>query len=309
MTLFETGRGGVNAWECDENDHLNVQFYVARLTEATVGVAMALGLDPMGETCLVPVAHHLRFLRELRTADTTVTRSRIIEVRTDTIVTHHEVVSGGAVAASFLAVDGFCAGPRRPGEGPDQLSPWPAETVRTAELLRTDLPEAAAPRSVLLDATVAPVDLSSAIADGCVPIFRGQVQPFQCDRTGALTPQHIMGAHSTGVGHLWDALGLTRERMLDAGRGGIVLENRLNYFDPVAAGTPIIALSALLEVMSKRMLRFRHMMFDQTTGRPVAVSEVAVATLDFSTRRMGQFSDAELAELATHAKPQAGIRA
>jgi hypothetical protein len=31
MSVFATHRGSVNSWECDENEHLNVRFFVREL--------------------------------------------------------------------------------------------------------------------------------------------------------------------------------------------------------------------------------------------------------------------------------------
>ena len=40
--MIETSRGSVVAWECDENAHLNVQFYTARIAEATQAVGQSV---------------------------------------------------------------------------------------------------------------------------------------------------------------------------------------------------------------------------------------------------------------------------
>ena len=66
----EVWRGGVNVWELDDNGHMNVRFFMARVMEGLVGAAAALGLPdafrPMAETTLIIREQHLRFLREAR---------------------------------------------------------------------------------------------------------------------------------------------------------------------------------------------------------------------------------------------------
>ena len=48
MAWLVTQRGFVNTWECDENEHLNVQFYFARFADAAAHFLVGRGLAPFG---------------------------------------------------------------------------------------------------------------------------------------------------------------------------------------------------------------------------------------------------------------------
>ena len=54
MSAVETLFSFVNRWECDENDHLNVQFYFSRFDEADRQFRLVTGLsDANRESCIV----------------------------------------------------------------------------------------------------------------------------------------------------------------------------------------------------------------------------------------------------------------
>ena len=67
MTIQATLNSFVNRWECDENDHLNVQFYFSRFEEADRQFRLLCGLS---ETLVgARRVRHVRYHKELRTGD------------------------------------------------------------------------------------------------------------------------------------------------------------------------------------------------------------------------------------------------
>src|SRR5690606_17581359 len=44
--LIPAYRGGVDPWECDQMNHMNVQFYMAKAAEAFAHLQNAIGLSP-----------------------------------------------------------------------------------------------------------------------------------------------------------------------------------------------------------------------------------------------------------------------
>ena len=68
--MIELARHSVQPWECDRNDHLNMQFYVARASDALAALGLRLGLGPSElakrNLALVETETHIRFQRELR---------------------------------------------------------------------------------------------------------------------------------------------------------------------------------------------------------------------------------------------------
>jgi len=71
--FIETYRGAVQAWECDHLGHMNVQFYIARVSDAAWTVSHALGLTPSVsrdlKIGLAAVRYEAEFRRELRPGD------------------------------------------------------------------------------------------------------------------------------------------------------------------------------------------------------------------------------------------------
>ena len=72
-TLWVTGRGAINPWDCDQWGHMNVQFYLAKASDAQAVLAARLGLSPSrlrAAGCRpMPVADRILFKRELRAGD------------------------------------------------------------------------------------------------------------------------------------------------------------------------------------------------------------------------------------------------
>ena len=93
-----THTGFVDTWTCDENDHLNVQFYWEHFAQ---GAAMLAALD--GGSARPWTSRHVRYLRELRRgAATQVLSRRQSETRT---VHHLHDMSDGSLSAT--AIDTF----------------------------------------------------------------------------------------------------------------------------------------------------------------------------------------------------------
>jgi len=53
MSWITTQRSFVNVWECDENEHLNMQHYFSRFSDAATHffVSKGHGLDLLSPTC------------------------------------------------------------------------------------------------------------------------------------------------------------------------------------------------------------------------------------------------------------------
>lgn len=73
MALVESLKSFVNRWECDENDHMNVQFYWTKFQTAALHFRLAAGLDDLPETARS--SRHVRYHSEVHAADPLVVRS------------------------------------------------------------------------------------------------------------------------------------------------------------------------------------------------------------------------------------------
>ena len=299
---FPSFRGSVNTWECDDNAHMNVQFYVARASDGAFFLRHELGLTPSAirnsSRTMIALEEHCRFHRELFAGDMMTMRTRLIDMHEKTLVVLHELLNGGTgeLAASIVAVSAsFDMETRR-------LVPWDADTLTRGRALIGPLPDYADARSVKRETRLADLTLADAEARGFIEIYRGAVHPQHCDQFGHMGTQHYISRYSDGSGHLWTGLGLEKGRLIAERRGSVVLEQRLNYVREVMAGDILIVKSALIEVAPKT-IRMCHFMFNGETGLLTATSEVVAVLIDLDARRTVAFSDAELARLQTHILP------
>ena len=77
--LVPTYATAVNTWQCDENDHLNVQFYTEFGHEASAHLMTSLGLGRRAQAAaglaVRAAQDHIRYLREFRVVDPVAVRS------------------------------------------------------------------------------------------------------------------------------------------------------------------------------------------------------------------------------------------
>ena len=139
--LTPTFSTAVNTWQCDENDHLNVQFYTEFGHEASAHRLASLGLGPRAQRAagLVVTAaeDHIRYLREFRLVDAVEVHSAPVDIGERDLLAYHEVRN---------SADGQIASTIRRRIVCDR--PWPADFRVRAEAARVALPVAAKPRSV-----------------------------------------------------------------------------------------------------------------------------------------------------------------
>ena len=105
MSTEETLFSFVNRWECDENDHLNVQFYFSRFEEADRQFQLISGLSE----ALVGArrVRHVRYHKELRTGDLVTVRSAIAFDGPHMLSVVHEMYNTTSGALAATAIDGY----------------------------------------------------------------------------------------------------------------------------------------------------------------------------------------------------------
>jgi acyl-CoA thioester hydrolase len=101
---METLRGRVAQQECDFIGHMNVQFYIARISDATTTLNAAIGIDVrfMREQrrALVTLRQDVSYLRELRAGDLVAMHSGIVGIEGKKVHYFHRLsrVEDGEVA-------------------------------------------------------------------------------------------------------------------------------------------------------------------------------------------------------------------
>jgi len=263
--LIESYRSSVNRWECDENDHLNVRFYVDKHMQTIIaGLANAGFASSSSDTeGAVPGAfaqlvnasvrsQHLRFVRESRlSAPITGSLALVAGASVDTpdsaaphklnVLSELRHSSSGELLCSCIT-------------SIDALS-W-----NLGALPKVDVPEDAGSRGVPdSDIPFASLSAIERAQSGFKNIGMGVVQAAECGSDGHLLIPAVMGRISDSMPHLWGLLrgspsadkGSADEG--DAEEGGAVLEYRLRYHRSLRQGELFRVESGLMAVGTKRV--------------------------------------------------------
>jgi acyl-CoA thioester hydrolase len=117
--LIPTFTAAVNAWQCDENAHLNVQFYTGSAHEASAHLMAALGFGPRAQASYgltlcenVCKLHYLSEFRVIETIETIEVRSAPVELGEHHLLVYHEVRNARRIR-SPRRFAGSIMGPRR----------------------------------------------------------------------------------------------------------------------------------------------------------------------------------------------------
>ena len=98
----ETHKGFVNAWECDENDHLNIQYYWKRFGDSAKIFHLLEGLPDRGWH-----DRHVRYYSELRKGANTIVKTALCDDKSSLI---HLLFDGSNGRLSATAIDTFADG-------------------------------------------------------------------------------------------------------------------------------------------------------------------------------------------------------
>jgi acyl-CoA thioester hydrolase len=287
--LIQTYATAVNTWQCDENDHLNVQFYTEFGHEASQHLMTSLGLGRRAQAAagLSVRVHsdHIRYLREFRVIDPVAVRSAPVEIGEDHLVVYHEIRNSGddAIASTI----------RRRIESD---RPWPAPFRKAAEAAKVELPAAAKPRGIGGEA-LPDLSLADAHRVGLTEVGRCTVKPFECDENGEMLPRHQTGRYSDGAPILWNHMGFDRAGMQQRQEGSVVVEMMQYYRRPLSPGDAVIVMSGLAG-HSDKIVRLAHFLFEAETGMLAACAEAVGVKFDQKVRKVMTFSEEERARLA-----------
>jgi acyl-CoA thioester hydrolase len=279
--LIPTFSTAVNTWQCDENDHLNVQFYTEFGHEASSHLMASLGLGRRAQRAsglnLGVAWDHVRYLREFREVDPVEVLSAPVEIGERHLLAYHEIrnSSDGTVAATVrrrIVCD----------------RPWPDSFRVRAEAARVTLPDMARPRSVGKLA-LPDLALADAARTGLVDVGRTVITPAECDERGEFLPHHLFGRYSDGAPLLWNHLGFDRAAMQERQEGSVVVEMLNHYRRPLRAGDLLVVMSGLASFTDK-VLTFTHFLFEAETGTLAACAEAVGMKFDQKIRKIMTFT-------------------
>ncbi|MEX0345241.1 MAG: thioesterase family protein [Rhizobiaceae bacterium] len=260
--LNEVSRSFVNTWECDENDHLNVQFYLKRFDEAA-RVILALSANPAVPIGL-PRTRHVRFHRELRPGTMIQTRSAMLNEGKFKGWLIHRLEDVGGERLSATAIDRY-------------ESQFDVPRIEGAEM------QDALPRGLPGDDLV-PAKPQSIIDAGGLNSNRSIVWPSECDISGHMTQQFYIARFTDAAPHVWETLGIGEHWLLERNLGRAAVEMKLTHHRPAKTGD-VLFLYSKAEIAGRKTIKLRHELVRQTDMEPVASGEVLALILDLETRK------------------------
>ena len=272
-----TLRTSVNRWECDENDHMNVRFFLQKHWEA-----LSAGMPDEEFTERVR-SHHIRFHREARIATP--------------ISGYLSSVALNGCGARYLTE-------LKQSFTQDVMSTCLHELDGIDAVEGAELSSLAAPRGVQNGTSeFATLDYGQLERRGFALIGAGKIDASECDHVGRLQPFRYMGRLSDSMPHLWGAI--HQDGVLDDNEGGAVLEYRLEYFAGLRDGDRYEIWSGLRDV-GEKVQEFVHLIFNQ--ARELAmVAEAAGVRLDLVARKAKVLSPEIVEQMQARILDRSGI--
>lgn len=293
MPVLPTYRGYVNSWECDENDHLNVRFFVAKANEGLPFVLAELGcgpaaLDRLGTRPRV-LRQHIRFLREARMATPLAVYSGIARHEPDRLTVYGEIRHSltGAVHAAIVTELALLTPAGRvvpiPGPRPE---------------LRCEVPAHGGARGLAAAPVRSPPPRAALAELGFVEIGRGRVSLSECDASGELEPFQYVGRVSDSAVNLMVRSQTEDEiaRRSDGVEGGAVVEFRIVHHAPLRMGS-LFTIQSGLAAVTRKTQHVVHLFWDEESGACVASCDVIAVAMDLRTRKAIAFPEARRARM------------
>jgi acyl-CoA thioester hydrolase len=264
MTAIETLKGYVNTWECDENQHLNVQFY-NRFFEDAGGHFQTLTGVPADQR-REPRLRHIRYHAELRVnAGLRVETMGVGDSGQQVVHLLYETTKGHLSATCLETFD----------DPPPGLS----------DALRRnggDLPEEAIPRSI----DPSPVDPGP---DGATPAggymtLAARVRANYCRPDGSIFDSGIISLNSDSAAHFWTPVGIDRGWLEARNFGRVAVEMKLTRTGPLSFGDLVHIVSRPIAV-ARSTITFENRFVQSDTGKVAATVQVTGLTMNLETRR------------------------
>ncbi|PCI05858.1 MAG: hypothetical protein COB78_04580 [Hyphomicrobiales bacterium] len=261
MAFVETYRSFVNTWQCDENDHMNVQFYFKNFAEAAEIFALRHKMERIPASR--PKVRHVRYLSELRNASSIAVKSAFISdgEHQGHIIHLLENIDENVVSATALDT---CDNP------PAELPTVKSEDIAFA--LPRGIPAGFLPEQILTEENKA------------ITTNYGIIQPAQCNINGEMLAQQYISHLTDGAPHIWSHIGITTDFLDEHNYGRVAMEMKLSVIEPVKVGAAIEIIS-FCHAMSEKTFTMRHQMRDLETGKTYATVQVINLVMDLEKRK------------------------
>jgi len=271
MNAQDTLFSFVNRWECDENDHLNVQYYFSRFEEADRQFQLLSGLSDA--VVGARRVRHVRYHKELRTGDLITVKSFVAFDGPHMLTVVHELRNGGTGDLAATAIDGY-----EPGTAS-------AKDLRNRfKSVLGNMPVEAAPRGIVASPAGSRATLDATLSAGAEICFRGTVLPRHIGSDGRADDGFALSAFTDAVAHVWQRTPMTHEYLSEHNYGRVAVEMKLSWLSPLKTGDIFLVASAPTGAQEKTF-SIRHHLFESRTKRLAAVCDVVALVMDLSTRK------------------------
>ncbi|WP_340150701.1 thioesterase family protein [uncultured Sneathiella sp.] len=276
--LIACYRGNVNAWECDQMRHMNVQFYMSRGTEAFGHFQNALGLSPVRireeKKGLRFKSVRIQFKAEVHAGSALHGLCGVREVVGDTLHGFIHLYDTAfdrlsAVLEFTAAYTDFIS---------DEALPLPADLRDAAEALSDEHPEIYRP------APFSGSLMPSTVVDHMFESSRASVNVWECDQFNHIEMRHVVGYFSDAATHIIGAVGLTREEIKRRNLGSAALDYYTEFHAPMKMSAPIVLKSGLISA-ERKIFRFGHNLVDLNSGNIAVTTTVVGCYFDMSLRK------------------------
>ena len=273
-----TATGFVNTWECDENDHLNVQFYARAFEHAFEVAAVRHGGTP-GAQRLPGFVRHVRYHSELRV-------SRRISVHSARIA---DGPHAGKALHLLMDVDqGVLSATALDSGFAPQALPLPEVEAGWADpAVPRGLPPGPDPTG----------DMTAFLERGAAVIGNlGIIGRAETDAEGRILLQAIVSRFSDSAAHVWGHAGIGEEWLTRHKHGRVAVEMKLTMLGDAGPGSALRMVSRIDDVQ-ERTFAILHQLEHVSDGAVVATGSVRALVMDLQKRRASPLP-AEIREIS-----------
>lgn len=286
MTMVAAFQGSVNRWECDENDHLNVRFYLQKAEQGLLFGLPELGIadaaSAPGLLSQVDV-HHIRYLQEARMAAPLRGELGIVGLADDRLQLLTILRHGGTEQPLATVLTDI------------RLRETQIARVATDLRFLDTVPDFAQPRGVLAEPSpYAQLDRAAAEAHGYSRVGAGVIHAHECSGGGRLLDWQLLGRISDGMPNFWARIEADKSNAEFL--GGAVLEFRLQRLAALSVGQRYEQLTAIGDVGNKTH-ELSHLIYDRSTGIACAAADAVAIAMDLEARKSISISPERRARL------------
>ena len=283
---YTVHRSSVNAWECDENGHLNVRYFIGKNYQGLIHLLAEVGLYPQllrqrGWRTTI-ASQHIRFHREVRMAIPITIRGQLVGKQNSRVTAYTEMRHSrdDTLFASFYSEIDIVNSEDKPPEDFDLRINDSGFQVPDHGVARSLYAEEIPVKSV-----------KEALDMGYVETGRGTVMAEECGTDGAMEFYQYGARIADAIPNFMSILQSDAEFALRSSGelGGAVIESRADYYSVLMHNSRFVILSGLRSFTAKTK-RLSHLLFDLDTELPVVHSQGVAVALDLKTRRSVSFS-------------------